>query len=1096
MFSCFTIGLKTALDVCVESLKKLQSKYDKKQVNVTVINQVVDKGPLDKTPMADQTEHMSGYIGHQSDTLDSVSCEFCGQGQHPRSSCPARHARCDFCKIAGHFRPVCRKLLRLSKANPTITTAAFTASLDPTVVPVKICGMTYNALIDTGSTYSFIDTKAADRLINLPKQSQVMKISLASANKSAISSAFLSVPKLELCGTYYENFKLSVLDGLCFDVLLGHDLFSKHKDIQVKFGGTGHSLIIDQFSKYGICNVAKANIEPTPIFHTLRQDAVPVACKSRRYSDEDKMFIRQEVEKLKKEGIVEDSRSPWRAQVLVTKQDEFHKRRMVVDYSKTVNKFTDTDAYPLPRIDDMAIEVSKSKIFSTFDLKSAYHQVPILPKERPFTAFEADGQLLQFTRVPFGVTNGVAHFQRTINSLIKENNLQSTWAYLDNVTVGGFTQAEHDANVQAFYDMVKKYELTLNHDKSIISVKEINMLGYLISHLTLKPDPERMKPLLNLPLPTDSKSLARALGLFAYYSQWIKQFSDKIKPLTQGTAFPMDNSLISAFESLKSDVVSSSLASPNGRDKLVIETDASDIALSARLNQNGRPIAFFSRTLQPHEKRHPAIEKEAAAIVEACRKWRHYLYNSRFRLVTDQRSVSFIFNSADHGKTKNHKIERWRIELSSLSFDITYRPGADNAAADCLSRVVLASVCATDNALKNLHDGLVHPGASRLYSFVRARNLPYSMEDVKRVISKCQICARVKPLFYRPENPPLIKATQALERLAIDFKGPLPSVSQNKYLLTVVDEYSRYPWAFPCKEMTAKTIIDCLDEIFCWCGHAGYIHSDNGPALISNELHAHLLRQRIGHSFSSVYNPRGNGQIERMNGTIWKGVQLCLASDGLEPKHWEKTLRSVLHSIRSLVCTTTNQTPHERIFRFERRTLTGHALPSWLLNKERALVRKQVRKSKYDDWVEECDILHVTPTYAQIRTDSGKEQTVSLRDLAPLPSQTYECPSENLVDAQKVSEVLLPDRVIPPSNDQHLPSHATQAPVKALENSQQIAPADSAPPPSSSLSYHPAQHSENVLRRSSRVRYQIDPLNYDKLGGTNAICDLMTLFVS
>ena len=192
MFSCFTIGLKTALDVCVESLKKLQSKYDKKQVNVTVINQVVDKGPLDKTPMADQTEHMSGYIGHQSDTLDSVSCEFCSQGQHPRSSCPARHARCDFCKIGGHFRPVCRKLLRLSKANPTITTAAFTASLDPTVVPVKICGMTYNALIDTGSTYSFIDTKAADRLINLPKQSQVMKISLASANKSAISSAFLS----------------------------------------------------------------------------------------------------------------------------------------------------------------------------------------------------------------------------------------------------------------------------------------------------------------------------------------------------------------------------------------------------------------------------------------------------------------------------------------------------------------------------------------------------------------------------------------------------------------------------------------------------------------------------------------------------------------------------------------------------------------------------------------------------------------------------------------------------------------------------------------------------------------------------------------
>ena len=114
MFSCFTIGLKTALDVGVESIKKLRSKYEQKQVNVNVINQLVDKAPLEKSSMADQTEHLCGYIDKQSDTLHSVSCEFCGQGQHPRSSCPARHARCDFCKIPGHFRPVCRKLLRLS----------------------------------------------------------------------------------------------------------------------------------------------------------------------------------------------------------------------------------------------------------------------------------------------------------------------------------------------------------------------------------------------------------------------------------------------------------------------------------------------------------------------------------------------------------------------------------------------------------------------------------------------------------------------------------------------------------------------------------------------------------------------------------------------------------------------------------------------------------------------------------------------------------------------------------------------------------------------------------------------------------------------
>ena len=101
-----------------------------------------------------------------------------------------------------------------------------------------------------------------------------------------------------------------------------------------------------------IGNVAKAEIDPPPLFHTMNKDVRPIACKSRRYSEEDQHFIRQQVQELKESGVVEPSSSPWRAQVLVTK-DERHKKRMVVDYSRTVNKFTELDAFPLPRIDDM-----------------------------------------------------------------------------------------------------------------------------------------------------------------------------------------------------------------------------------------------------------------------------------------------------------------------------------------------------------------------------------------------------------------------------------------------------------------------------------------------------------------------------------------------------------------------------------------------------------------------------------------------------------------------------------------------------------------------------------------------------------------------
>ena len=94
------------------------------------------------------------------------------------------------------------------------------------------------------------------------------------------------------------------------------------------------------------------------MFHTITSDCKPIACKSRRYSEEDQLFIREEVAKLKASGIVEECSSPWRAQVLVTRDDdEFRKKRMVIDYSRTVNKFTHLDAFPLPRIDDMALQL-------------------------------------------------------------------------------------------------------------------------------------------------------------------------------------------------------------------------------------------------------------------------------------------------------------------------------------------------------------------------------------------------------------------------------------------------------------------------------------------------------------------------------------------------------------------------------------------------------------------------------------------------------------------------------------------------------------------------------------------------------------------
>ena len=156
-------------------------------------------------------------------------------------------------------------------------------------------------------------------------------------------------------------------------------------------------------------------------------DCKPIATKSRHYSAEDRIFILQEIEKLLQEGIIEPAVSPSRAQVLVTKSER-HKKRMVIDYSQTINRLTNLNAYSIPRIDEQINKIALGKVFSTLDLKSAYYQIPLSEKDKPFTAFEANGKLYQYCRLPFRVKNGVPAFQKIMDDVTESHDLTGTFA--------------------------------------------------------------------------------------------------------------------------------------------------------------------------------------------------------------------------------------------------------------------------------------------------------------------------------------------------------------------------------------------------------------------------------------------------------------------------------------------------------------------------------------------------------------------------------------------------------------------------------------------------------------------------------------------
>ena len=161
--------------------------------------------------------------------------------------------------------------------------------------------------------------------------------------------------------------------------------------------------------------------------------------------------------------------------------------------------------------------------------------------------------------MPFGVTNGVAVFQRAMDKFVDEEGLKDTFPYLDNLTVAGRDQEEHDVNVQKFHEAIRRRNRTLNEAKSVEPKSSINLLGYGVGHGVITAYPERLRLLQEFPPTENARTLQRVVGMFAYYAKWIPHFSDKIKPLMKTVTFPLDSDALAAFNALKKELGNAAL---------------------------------------------------------------------------------------------------------------------------------------------------------------------------------------------------------------------------------------------------------------------------------------------------------------------------------------------------------------------------------------------------------------------------------------------------------------------------------------------------------------------------------------------------------
>ena len=266
---------------------------------------------------------------------------------------------------------------------------------------------------------------------------------------------------------------------------------------------------------------------------------------------------------------------------------------------------TKKDVYPLPRIDDILDTLGGAQYFSTLDLSSGYWQIDD-PSTRDKTAFASHYSLYEFIRMPFGLCNAPATFQRLMQVVLRGSEGKFCFVYIDDILVCSKTFEEHLKHLEQVSERLNKAGLTLKPKKCCFLRKEVLYLGHVISGKGIAPDPAKTQKIHGYPVPTDLTKLRQFLGLASNYRRFIPGFAKVAHPLYQlmkkGVSFEWDSACKTAFNTLKNMLTTTPvLVYPQfGSDaQFILETDASSFGLGAVLAQKQKdgqvhPVAYAS----------------------------------------------------------------------------------------------------------------------------------------------------------------------------------------------------------------------------------------------------------------------------------------------------------------------------------------------------------------------------------------------------------------------------------------------------------------------------------------------------------------------
>jgi len=358
-----------------------------------------------------------------------------------------------------------------------------------------------------------------------------------------------------------------------------------------------------------------------------------------------------------REGIIIPSTSPFSSPVLhVRKKDGTW--RFCVDY-RALNAVTIKDRFPIPTIDELLDELGSTCVFSKIDLRSSYHQIRVAKDDTHKTAFRIfDGQC-EFLVMPFGLTNAPSTFQSAMNDLLRPYLRRFILVFFNDILIYSKSLADHLLHLRLILDLLHTHQFVAKLSKCVFAVSIVNYLGHIISAEGVAPDPNKVTAIHDWAAPRSFTELRGFMGLTGFYRRFVRHYAIIAAPLTDllsGTRFSWNKDADKAFTQLKLHMTT--------------------------LSQGSRPLAFFSKKLNPKMQAASVYVREMYDVTEAIKKWRQYLIGQQFHIFTDQKSLRNLLLQ----NIQTPEQQKWASKLQGFNFEIHYKPGKTNQAVNALIR--------------------------------------------------------------------------------------------------------------------------------------------------------------------------------------------------------------------------------------------------------------------------------------------------------------------------------------------------------------------------------------------------------------------------